>query len=355
MTKMGCIYLVTHKESKQTYVGQYKSPDPTPRWNRHIRLSKNCKYMLHRALNKYGVYAFTFEVLMICPELSLDNMEAYWAEQFGSYFTDKNDDAFVPGGYNMIECGGFNRRGLKHAPETIAKLIKANTGRKRTAETKALISARLKGRKKTPEEIERHRQSLIGFRHTEATKLLHKQRRHHGWSPESRAKLSASKTGVRKSLEARANMSKARKGVPRTPETKARMAANKKPLTEKQISQLARARESFKSHTDDTKATLSAMKKEWWAQQKSLLPPKPLPSGPTNAYGINNKLGIPYVSQTKTGFRFKIQHKGVIHQKTLKTQELAIAYRDEYFTLNPSHVRKNLFDPTLTCNQEHSS
>jgi group I intron endonuclease len=346
MEEMGSIYLITNKKTKQTYVGQYRDPDPTPRWRRHIRLSRICPYLLHRALHRYGVDAFTFEVLMICPESSLDTMEAYWAEQFGSYFTDRNDEGFVPGGYNMIWCGGFSRRGLKHSAESIAKSVAKTTGLKRTEETKALMSIRSKGRKKTPEQIEKHRQSLIGFKHTEATKAKMRARLRPKWSPESRAKLSLSKTGVPRSLETRANMSKARKGVPRSPETKARMAANKKPPTEKQLSQLAKARESIKPHTDEAKERMSSAKKEWWAQKKALLPPKSLPSGPTNAYGVNNRLGIPYISQTKSGFRFKIQHKGVIHQKTLKTQEDAISYRDEYFALNPSHVRKNLFEPT---------
>jgi hypothetical protein len=274
-------------------------------------------------------------------------MEAYWAEQFGSYFTDRNDEGFVPGGYNMRECGTMNRRGLKHSPETILKVIKANTGRKHSPQTLAIMSAKSKGRKPTPEQIEKRRKKLIGFKHTEATKAKMRARVRRKWSPESRARLSAAKTGVPKSLEARANMSKARKGVPRSPETKARMAANKKPLTEKQLGQLARARESIKPHTDEAKERMSAAKKKWWAERKALLPPKPLPSGPTNAYGINNKLGIPYISQTKTGFRFKIQRDGVTHQKTLKTQEAAIVYRDEYFALNPSHIRKNLFDPTV--------
>ena len=124
----GCIYLVTHKESGKKYVGQHLNEDPTKRWAQHvyggIRRSKNLMFI--NALHKYGKEAFTWEVIMTCSHEALNNMEAYWAEQLSSYYSDTNDAGGVPGGYNVSWCGELTSRGIKRRPDTIAKL-KART------------------------------------------------------------------------------------------------------------------------------------------------------------------------------------------------------------------------------------
>ena len=124
----GCIYLVTHKESGKKYVGQHLNEDPTKRWAQHVyggtRRSKNLMFI--NALHKYGKEAFTWEVIMTCSHEALNNMEAYWAEQLSSYYSDTNDAGGVPGGYNVSWCGELTPRGIKRRPDTIAKL-KART------------------------------------------------------------------------------------------------------------------------------------------------------------------------------------------------------------------------------------
>lgn len=119
----GSIYLVTRKETGETYVGQYSFSNPKKRWEQHIANSRKGKKrcLFHNALRDYGEQAFTWERLLVCPRGRLDEMEGYYADVFGSYYTDRNEQAFVPGGYNMIWCGMFSRRGTKSSPEVCAK------------------------------------------------------------------------------------------------------------------------------------------------------------------------------------------------------------------------------------------
>ena len=103
MDRKGCIYLIRCLESGKRYVGQYVYPDPKGRWTAHIRNAKNgCKYLLHKAIRKYGPEAFTIETLCICPVSSLGVMESYYAEQFETYVWDKlilarvSSECFLP-------------------------------------------------------------------------------------------------------------------------------------------------------------------------------------------------------------------------------------------------------------------
>ena len=83
--KKGCIYLVTNLLNYKTYVGQYAYENPRGRYTRHWAPNQKDTCIFHRALHKYGKDAFKLETLGIFPRSSLNNMEAYYAEQFQSY------------------------------------------------------------------------------------------------------------------------------------------------------------------------------------------------------------------------------------------------------------------------------
>ena len=84
-----------------------------------------------------------------------------------------------------IEKLRINGRARKSKPETIAKLVAIHTGSKRTAETKALISARAKERFADPEFLKRHCASIKGKK----------------VSPEGRRKMSEARMGVKYTRE----------------------------------------------------------------------------------------------------------------------------------------------------------
>ena len=154
----GSVYFIRHKESGKGYVGQHNKPDPKLRWKEHrVDANGRSNLPLHNALRKYGVDAFTWEVLIICPLDELTNMEGYYAEVFGTYIWDDS-----PGGYNAIWCSEGRRTGIINSPEAIEKVRQANLGRKHSAETIEKIRQAKLGTKMSPEAIKKMRESAIG-------------------------------------------------------------------------------------------------------------------------------------------------------------------------------------------------
>lgn len=63
---MGYIYKITNKINHKMYIGKTNYADPYDRFKEHIRDSKKerCKNRpLYRAMNKYGLENFEFEVI----------------------------------------------------------------------------------------------------------------------------------------------------------------------------------------------------------------------------------------------------------------------------------------------------
>ena len=157
----GCIYLITCLINGKKYVGQHHMPDPTNRWKQHIYTSKRgSRGALHNAIRLYGEENFKFEVLCVCSLDALGRLEAYYAEQYGTYTWDPDP------GYNMAWCGEQFALGMKHTPETKEKLRQAHLGKKMSPETIEKMRQVNLGRKMTPEAIEKNRQAQLGRKHT---------------------------------------------------------------------------------------------------------------------------------------------------------------------------------------------
>jgi hypothetical protein len=138
--------------------------------------------------------AFRVELLCSVPYDALNNMEAYYAEQYESYVWD------TPGGYNMIWCGGSRvaRSGIKMNLTTRVAIRASRVGVKHTDETKSKISAALKGRIINPES-------------TAKMSLANSGRK---FSDETRAKISAKAKGRVISDTQRSQISQTLKGKP---------------------------------------------------------------------------------------------------------------------------------------------
>jgi len=93
-------------------------------------------------------------------------MEAYYAEQYGSYTWD------IPGGYNMVWCGGSKvaRRGIKMNETTRTAIRASRVGTKHTDETKTKISVALKGRVMNPESAAMSAASRTGRKCADETR-----------------------------------------------------------------------------------------------------------------------------------------------------------------------------------------
>lgn len=80
MIKLGTIYLITNIINNKKYVGQ-TIKKPKERWKEHRVIGQSDKYHsrqpISRAIHKYGIENFTFQILEQCEEKQLDEREKY--------------------------------------------------------------------------------------------------------------------------------------------------------------------------------------------------------------------------------------------------------------------------------------
>ena len=104
------IYKITNKENGKCYIGL--AHNIIERWSSHQRkymceTGKEYDKALYRALRKYGIQGFTWEVLEYCEPELLAEKEIYWIEKEKAYANGYNETI---GG----DIGGFDRNGELH-------------------------------------------------------------------------------------------------------------------------------------------------------------------------------------------------------------------------------------------------
>ena len=82
------IYKITNTLNNMCYIGQSKNI--SKRWNNHKSVYDNenshgYNYYLYRAMRKYGIENFTFEIIEECDIDSLNEREIYWINYYDSY------------------------------------------------------------------------------------------------------------------------------------------------------------------------------------------------------------------------------------------------------------------------------
>jgi hypothetical protein len=96
---MGCIYRIVCSVTGRSYVGQTAYSHPFVRYREHqLDAAKGKEGPLYEDLRLYGVHAFWCECVCVVENEALNDLECYYAEQYGSYAWD--------GGYNEGACGG---------------------------------------------------------------------------------------------------------------------------------------------------------------------------------------------------------------------------------------------------------
>lgn len=142
---MHYLYRITNQLSGKVYIGQ--TTDPKDRWSSHKSSAKNPqKYsaIIPRALSKYGVDNFIFEVIATCrTQEDADVTETELIERYNSRDSER--------GYNLAHGGSVNR-GWHHSEETKKKISESNLGKEmppHTDEWKANMSAIMTGREIT--------------------------------------------------------------------------------------------------------------------------------------------------------------------------------------------------------------
>ena len=79
--KVRGIYKVTNKINGKVYIGQ--SVDIGRRWREHMTAKDDIYF--HKAIQKYGVDNFIWEVIEKCKKSELDEREIYWIEYYDSF------------------------------------------------------------------------------------------------------------------------------------------------------------------------------------------------------------------------------------------------------------------------------
>lgn len=106
------IYKVTNNINQHTYIGQ--SINIEQRWKNHLNRAfcetgKEYNKTLYRAMRKYGVDNFSFEIIEECLIEQLNEKEIYWIAFYNS-FSD---------GYNETIGGeGYRGKGCEDHPKT---------------------------------------------------------------------------------------------------------------------------------------------------------------------------------------------------------------------------------------------
>ena len=96
---MGCIYRIYCAITGRCYIGQSAYSHPFVRFLEHqssADVGENGP--LYDDLRMYGVHEFECICICVVPNDQLNDLECYYAEQYGAYIWE--------GGYNQVECGG---------------------------------------------------------------------------------------------------------------------------------------------------------------------------------------------------------------------------------------------------------
>lgn len=112
------IYKITNNINGKCYIGQ--SRDIQKRWTSHKNVPFNPNYQeydypLYKAIRKYGLENFSFEVLEECSIEELNEKEDFWINKYNSIDSDH--------GYNQTLLG-FHQHGIKLTSEQIDLITK---------------------------------------------------------------------------------------------------------------------------------------------------------------------------------------------------------------------------------------
>lgn len=131
---MRYVYLITNTVTRKVYVGQTK--DFANRKAGHLYAArKGLKRPLYASIRKYGDDNFKFEVIEECDDSIINEREQHWIRQYDSFNPEK--------GYNLTS-GGERDFTVKNI--TRQQISESLTGRERTAEHSANISAGKRGK-----------------------------------------------------------------------------------------------------------------------------------------------------------------------------------------------------------------
>lgn len=202
------VYRLWHKRSVQGRIGYIGKDKYFPS---RVQLERRKKDLscpkLYRALNKYPVTSWFVDVLESDFKTDIEMSQA--EIKFISIFDSKNK------GYNLTD-GGEGSKGYPKSPETRLKISKTKRDQKlhNSKKQKEAISRFFKGKKLSAEHCDKMRQARKGSKNYNWGKHL---------SPETRRKIRLSNTGLKRSPETVERIREAKRN--QTAETRAKISA----------------------------------------------------------------------------------------------------------------------------------
>ena len=138
------IYKITNLINGQSYIGQ--SVDILKRWTREKTSAFNpsdasYEYPLSRALRKYGIENFSFEILEEISQDKLNERERYWISHFNTFYNGYNQTLggdspitkpkeHIIGIINDLECTDMYHREIAEKWHISTEMVQGiNTGR----------------------------------------------------------------------------------------------------------------------------------------------------------------------------------------------------------------------------------
>jgi group I intron endonuclease len=158
MPRLSGIYAIIHHESGRHYIGS--AVHITRRWSVHrayLARGTHQNSYLQRAWAKHGEGAFGFFVLELVEPERLIEVEQEWIDRL-----------WHKGLYNRRRDAASNL-GVKHRPESIAKMREAQKGRRPSRETMEKAWAACRGIKHDPAFVARRTATMKGRVHAAET------------------------------------------------------------------------------------------------------------------------------------------------------------------------------------------
>ena len=196
MKKICGIYKFTNKLNRKVYIGQSK--DIKGRYKSYTKpsmIKKGQSMLIMRAIKKYGLNNFDFDILIECPEENLN----YWEKFYVKYYCSDN----VEYGYNMTSGGDSFCRGREpwnkgkegvYSEDTRKSMGAKNIGNTYrrgsvlSQETKDLISEHGKGRKESEETRKKKSIARSGAGNPMYGKPSPNTNKHRVWNDETHTK-----------------------------------------------------------------------------------------------------------------------------------------------------------------------
>lgn len=220
---MHYLYTITDTISNKIYIGQ--SIKEKERWRQHKYLARqeNPIQYIHRAMKKYGINNFIYEVIATClTQCDADETETQLIKQYDSRNKERGYN-MAPGGNVAWQAGlppeMYPMFGKHHTEESKKKISESNLGKIMSNESRQKMSESMQQRlligwkpASNDEISQKISKSHIGKIVSEETK--EKIRKYHTGlihSEETKNKMSEAKIGKKKSKEHRKNISLAKR------------------------------------------------------------------------------------------------------------------------------------------------